>query len=55
MSLVDIEKGEIITEQMVWTKRPGTGIPSKELNKVIGKKVIKTITKNSLISWDQLD
>jgi len=55
VSLVDIEKGEIITEQMVWTKRPGTGIPSKELNKVIGKKVIKTITKNSLISWDQLD
>jgi N,N'-diacetyllegionaminate synthase len=55
VSLVDIEKGETITEQMVWTKRPGTGIPSKEIDKVIGKKAIKTIIKNSLISWEQLD
>jgi N,N'-diacetyllegionaminate synthase len=55
VSIKDIKENEIITKDMVWTKRPGTGIPSKEIDKVIGKKAIKAINKNSLISWEQLE
>jgi len=55
VSIKDIKENEIITQDMVWTKRPGTGIPSKEIHKVIGKRAKKAISKNSLISWEQLE
>ena len=54
VSITDIKKDEIITEDMVWTKRPGIGIPSKEIDKVIGKKAIRAINKNTLITWEHL-
>ena len=40
---------------MVWSKRPGTGIPSYKINEVIGKKAKKDIKQNTLISWDDLN
>jgi sialic acid synthase SpsE len=43
-----------ITDDMVWTKRPGTGIPPKDINKVIGRRSNIHINKNTLLSWDQL-
>lgn len=55
ISLCEIKKGQVITEDMVWSKRPGTGIPSYRMNEVIGKTAIKNIEKNVLISWDDLD
>jgi len=55
VSLVDIPNGAIITQDMVWVKRPGTGIPAKHLNEVIGRKVVKDIKADSLINWEDLD
>ncbi len=54
VSIKDIKKGEIITENMVWTKRPGTGIPSKDLSKVIGKVAKIDIKKDTLIKWENI-
>jgi len=54
VSLVDIAKGQMIKPEMVWTKRPGTGIPAKNLEKVIGKTAKMDIPANHLISWDEL-
>lgn len=54
VSLVDIAPGDTITAAMVWTKRPGTGIPSKRLPEVIGKRARVPITANSLLRWDDL-
>ena len=54
VSLQAIAKGTKITEQMVWTKRPGTGIPAKELEKVIGRVTKVDIPKDHLIQWDEL-
>lgn len=54
VSLVDIPEGAIIKENMVWVKRPGTGIPAKDLRKVIGKKARQDIKANSLIKWEDL-
>ena len=39
---------------MIWSKRPGTGIPAKQMDKVIGKKVKKNISVNQLIKWSDL-
>jgi N,N'-diacetyllegionaminate synthase len=52
VSITDINKDEIISENNIWTKRPGTGIPSKDFDKLIGKKAKKFIKKNTIVSWD---
>lgn len=54
VSVSDIKKGSVITEEMVWTKRPGTGIPSKDMHKVIGKIAKHDIVKNTLLKWEDL-
>lgn len=54
VSLKDIKVGSQITEDMVWTKRPGTGIPSKDLPLVVGRVAKTRIRKDSLIQWHQL-
>jgi len=55
VSLVDILQGTVIEANMVWVKRPGTGIPAKELSNVIGKKAKEDIKANQLILWNDLD
>ena len=55
VSLVDIPKGAVIKESMVWVKRPGTGIPAKYLNKVIGMRAQKDIKANTMIQWSDLE
>jgi N,N'-diacetyllegionaminate synthase len=50
----DIKEGEIIEENMLAVKRPGTGIFPKRINEVIGKKAQKNIKKDSLISLEDL-
>lgn len=49
---IDIKKGEIISEKMLISKRPGFGIPIFQKNIVIGRKAQKNIDKDSWISWD---
>ena len=51
----DILPGMIITEKMLWTKRPGTGIPSRELPKFIGRKAKCFINANTLLERDQVE
>jgi len=55
VSLMDIKKGTIITENMVWVKRPGTGIPAKYLEKIIGMKTNTDIIKDTLLRWEDLE
>ena len=55
VSLVDIKKEEIIKPNDVWVKRPGTGIPAKELELVIGMKTKIDIPKDSQIRWGDLE
>lgn len=55
VSIKEIKKGEIIQKDMVWTKRPGTGISAKYLDNIIGKRARIDIPKDHLISWDELE
>ena len=50
----DIPEGTIITEEMLTMKRPGTGIESKNLGLIIGRKAKKTIKKDSVVEWNQI-
>ena len=46
---VDIAEGEILNEENISTKRPGTGINPMMWNKIIGMKAIKNFQKDQLI------
>lgn len=47
--------GEIITQDMIWSKRPGTGIPSYKMDEVIGKRLVKDIEENTLLSYEDFE
>jgi sialic acid synthase SpsE len=54
VSLCPIPKGSRITAEMVWTKRPGTGIPAKQLEEVISRTTACDIPADHLIRWEEL-
>jgi len=54
VSVVDIPKNAIIKHEMIGFKKPGTGIPAKDLYKVIGRKAKKQILNDSLIMEHEL-
>lgn len=51
----DLQKGHLISENDLTLKRPGTGIYSKNLEDIIGKKTAKDIPANKLISWHDIE
>jgi sialic acid synthase SpsE len=55
VSLRPIQKGERITPDMVWTKRPGTGIAAKHLERVISRTAVCNIPADHLIQWEELE
>ena len=46
--------GSTIGKDDVWVKRPGTGIPARQLQDVIGKTATRAITKDQLIRWEDV-
>lgn len=55
VTIRDIKKGDVLTAQNIDIKRPGTGIPPKFFEEIIGKKVKDDITKDSVLCWDDLE
>ena len=49
VSNCEIKTGTVITQDMIWSKRPGTGIPSWKMEEIIGKTAVKNINKNVLL------
>lgn len=37
---------------MIWSKRPGTGIPSYKMDEVIGKVAVRDIEENVLLKYE---
>ena len=55
ISLTDIQIGDIISANMIDIRRPGSGIKPKFFNEIIGKKVIKSIPKETPLSFDMFE
>lgn len=55
VSLQPIPQGATITGDMVWTKRPGSGIPARHLEEIVGRKAKVNIPKDHLIAWEELE
>jgi len=47
----DIQAGEVITEDMLTYKRPGTGIAPKKLKMVLGKTAKEPINNDTILQW----
>jgi sialic acid synthase SpsE len=54
VSIRDVAAGATITADDVWVKRPGTGIPARRLQDVVGRVAKHAIAKDRLISWNDL-
>ena len=54
VSLRDIAAGATIDKDDVWPKRPGTGIPARQLGEVIGRVAKHPIASGRLLQWDDL-
>jgi len=50
-----VKAGEVITEEMIWSKRPGTGIPSARREEVIGRTAVRDLDQNTLLAWEDLN
>jgi N-acetylneuraminate synthase len=55
VTTTDIPTGAILTPDMLWTKRPGTGIPSRELPYIIGRKTKRFLKENTLLRRQDID
>jgi N-acetylneuraminate synthase/N,N'-diacetyllegionaminate synthase len=51
---VKIQKGEVIRENMLDFKRPGTGLEPKNLHKIVGKRANKDIEVDEMITFAKL-
>jgi sialic acid synthase SpsE len=51
----DINPGEILGEDALAVKRPGTGIEPKYSDLLIQRKAKKKILKNQIITWDMIE
>lgn len=51
----DILPGTIIDFSHICTKRPGTGIPSKDYTSIVGKRAAKHILENTMIDWEDIE
>ena len=51
----DLKKGDILTSDNVWVKRPGTGeIKAKDYHKLLGKVITQDITNDTHLRWDMI-
>ena len=50
----DINKGEMISREMLTFKRPGTGIPPSEIDMVVGKTAKETITEDTILHYEMV-
>jgi sialic acid synthase SpsE len=54
VTLRPIASGEALTEENVWVKRPGTGIPASELDRVLGHRAARDLGPNELVGWEDV-
>ena len=54
VTIKKIKKGEIFSEENIWTKRPSTGIPAKNYENILGKISNTDIDNNTLLNIDDI-
>jgi N,N'-diacetyllegionaminate synthase len=47
--------GTVLQTDMLTLKKPGIGIPSTELNNIIGRRLVREVDPKKLLKWDDLE
>lgn len=56
VAINDIKRGEILTRENIWVKRPGTGqIKAVDYEKLLGQKACCDISSNTHIRWEMIE
>lgn len=56
VAIRDIKKGEMFSENNIWTKRPNTGqIKAQHYHDIIGMRASTNIKKDSQLRWDMIE
>lgn len=50
----DMKAGEIIKKEDIMPKRPGTGISPEYTEIVIGRKIVKDLKEDTILTWDMI-
>lgn len=50
----DLKAGHRIGPEDVWSKRPGTGVPAREMPKLIGLRLVRDVDSNTQLDWKDL-
>lgn len=55
-SIKTIKKGEILSMENIWVKRPGTGtIMAEHFNSILGKKATRNIENDEQLNWEDFE
>ena len=55
VAAVDIPEGTVITEAHLIMKRPGTGVSPTEMEKMLGRRAIRAVEEDQLVTWEDLE
>ncbi len=51
----DLVAGHVIVEQDIWARRPGSGeIAAYEFDAVVGKRLLRAVSRNTQLKWEDL-
>jgi len=51
----NVQQGEIITQDMIMCKRPGTGIATKYIKDVLGKTMKSNLAEDHILQWEDIN
>jgi N,N'-diacetyllegionaminate synthase len=54
VSRQDLKAGTVLTRAMLCVKRPGTGVPAAEFERVIGNTLVHDVAANSVMRWEDV-
>ncbi|WP_104722287.1 N-acetylneuraminate synthase family protein [Helicobacter mesocricetorum] len=56
VSIQAITKGELLSKENIWVKRPGKGgIPASEFEKILGRRALRDISKDRQLSYEDFE
>jgi len=55
VAAVPISTGEVLTQERIAVKRPGTGISPADLERVLGRRARRDVAADELLRWDDLE
>jgi N-acetylneuraminate synthase len=51
----DLPAGTVISDEMLTLKKPGTGIPKSEIDRIKGRRLKRDVSSKRLITWEDLE